>query len=487
MNRTTILLCLALPLVSACSALSGGEVLVGDSFGDGSVRADGALTADSGRRPDGAAVTDASVALDVAALQGDSAVGGSDAAVSGDGSVGKDGGAPEGCGAREICGNGLDDDCNDQVDEGCACLPGETQRCYPGDPAQAGRGVCVWGTSRCEGQGEFGTWSACAGAGSPQPVVCGMGMDFRCNGMVDEGCLCAPGETRPCYTGPMGTVNVGACRGGTQTCDPTGRSWGTCVGEVLPAAERCDGSDADCDGMRNEGCVCTLGANRVCYGGPSGTPGVGICRSGVQPCVRTADGSATMWSTACAGEVRPAPAEVCGNGLDDNCNGMVDEGCVMTCPDGRPRCGGVCCAAGSACAANICVGNGQLRFTLTWDVQADLDLHVVPPCGTEIYYGRLNACGGSLDRDSCPALAATDSADRCNGPENVFWASAPPAGAYLLCVNPWQMRSGTTARWTLQAYRGTTLVQTWTGTRSASASYVACSRSAPSFVAAFTP
>jgi hypothetical protein len=324
-------------------------------------------------------------------------------------------------------------------------------------------------------------WGACTGAGSPQPVVCGRMMDFRCNGNVDEGCACAPGETRACYTGPMGTDGVGACRAGTQTCDATGQSWGRCEGEVLPAPrDRCDGSDTDCNGVANEGCTCTVGANRMCYGGPSGTAGVGICRAGVQPCVRGADGS-TSW-VGCNNEVRPNAMEICGNRLDDNCNGMVDEGCTMGCPDGRPLCGGACCPTGEACAANICVGSGQLRFTLTWDIQADLDLHIVPPCGTEIYYGRLSACGGTLDRDSCPSLTPTDSADRCNGPENVFWPVAPATGTYLLCVNPWRMNAGTTARWTLQVYRGTMLVRTYTGTRNSSASYVACSRTAASFV-----
>jgi hypothetical protein len=215
---------------------------------------------------------------------------------------------------------------------------------------------------------------------------------------------------------------------------------------------------------------------------------VGICRTGTQPCVRAADGVSTAWG-GCNGEVRPAAAEVCANRLDDNCNGMVDEGCpppTMDCPTGLPRCGGVCCPAGEACAANICVGNGQLRFTLTWDVMADLDLHVVPPCGTEIYYGSLSACGGTLDRDSCPALSATDAADRCNGPENVFWPGAPAAGTYLLCVNPWRMNAGSTARWTLNVYRGAMLVRTFTGTRNSSTSYVRCSRTAASFVGDIT-
>ena len=162
-----------LSTLAACSALSGGEILVEGPGTDAGRRIDG------GRAVDGAAGDGARA--DVLAPQGDATASGRDGSVAqadgavlpgDDGGVTKDGGAA-GCGPRELCGNNLDDDCNGRVDESCACIPGETQRCYPGDPSQAGRGVCTWGTSRCEGTGEFGNWGACTGAGMPQPVQCG--------------------------------------------------------------------------------------------------------------------------------------------------------------------------------------------------------------------------------------------------------------------------------------------------------------------------
>jgi len=375
--------------------------------------------------------------------------------------------------ATETCNN-LDDDCDGTIDDGV------TQGCYTGAAGTGGVGVCRPGTQACSA----GAWGACTGQTLPGTETCN-NLDDNCNGAIDDG------VSQGCYTGPAGSEARGACRAGTQTCAPIpgGSAWGGCTGEITPAArDLCDGVDRDCNGTANDGCTCAIGANRLCYTGPSGTQSVGICRSGTQPCVRGADGVSTTWG-GCINEVRPAAAEVCANGLDDNCNGMVDEGCPppsTTCPTGQPRCGGVCCAAGEACAANICVGNGQLRFTLTWDVMADLDLHVVPPCGTEIYYGNLSSCGGTLDRDSCPALRATDGADRCNGPENIFWPSAPASGTYLVCVNPWQMNSGSTARWTLNVYRGTMLIRTFTGTRNSSVSYVRCTRTAASFVGEIT-
>jgi hypothetical protein len=78
----------------------------------------------------------------------------------------------------------------------------------------------------------------------------------------------------------------------------------------------------------------SAGATRSCYDGASGTEGVGPCHGGTQTC----DG--TVWG-ACTGEQVPT-GEVCGNGVDDNCNGMVDENVDMD-GDGFTTCGGDCC------------------------------------------------------------------------------------------------------------------------------------------------
>lgn len=60
---------------------------------------------------------------------------------------------------------------------------------------------------------------------------------------------CAPGVTKPCYSGPAGTEGVGVCKAGVQTCDATGSGFGPCVGEVLPGVEDCKTpADEDCDG-----------------------------------------------------------------------------------------------------------------------------------------------------------------------------------------------------------------------------------------------
>lgn len=76
---------------------------------------------------------------------------------------------------------------------------------------------------------------------------------------------------------------------------------------------------------------CSPGASRSCYDGP-GTAGQGLCRNGTQVCT-----PAGAWPTACAGQV-VAVDEVCGNGVDDDCDGLTDERCrVLNAFAGCPR------------------------------------------------------------------------------------------------------------------------------------------------------
>lgn len=128
------------------------------------------------------------------------------------------------------------------------------------------------------------------------------------------GGACVEGATRPCYTGLPATRGVGLCADGFQRC--VAARWGVeCNGETRPQVEECNTIDDNCDGTVDNIAVVT------CYTGPPATRGVGVCREGMRQC----DGTTTP---RCIGQVVPETTEVCGNGRDDNCNGMTDEtGC----------------------------------------------------------------------------------------------------------------------------------------------------------------
>ena len=220
-------------------------------------------------------------------------------------------------GLTEVC-DGLDNDCNDIVDDGD---PGG------GAPCDTGlEGVCADGTLHCQGGA-----LVCVQENEATPEVCD-GLDNDCDGAVDEG---NPGGGGPCDTGLEGV-----CADGTLHCIDGSLQ---CVQNTTASPEVCDGLDNDCDGSVDEG--------NPGGGGPCNTGLQGVCADGTLHCVGG--------SLQCVQNTSASP-EVC-DGLDNDCDGVVDEGN----PGGGDPCDtglqGVCAEGTIQCVGGSlqCVQNTQ--------------------------------------------------------------------------------------------------------------------------------
>lgn len=56
-------------------------------------------------------------------------------------------------------------------------------------------------------------------------------------------------------------------------------------------------------------------------------------------------------------------------------------------------------AKNSAIQPNILMGIGPITITLTWDIQMDIDLHIIEPDGTHVYWMNKTGNNGRLDVD----------------------------------------------------------------------------------------
>ena len=235
------------------------------------------------------------------------------------------------------------------------------------------------------------------------------GIDDDCDGLVDEDVARACGSDQ------------GACVHGTENCE--GGAWsGTCVGEVAPMDEVCEGSvDENCDGSVDEGCACTPGDTQACGGG------MGACIAGTRSC-----GASAVWG-GCAGAVGPT-TEVCEGSLDEDCDGTVDNGCICTngamqiCPGGSDA--GVCsrgtqtCAGGAwgACVGRVSSSAEVCEGSVDEDCDGTVDNGCVCTNGATQACTDASICGvgvqtcGSGAWGTC--MGSTSSPETCDGVDN---------------------------------------------------------------------
>lgn len=153
----------------------------------------------------------------------------------------------------------------------------------------------------------------------------------------------------------------------------------------------------------------------ACAGGQSAAPAPAVApQSSMQPVrVEALDVTPQLSNGVSVVEARCSAqaSETC-NALDDDCNGVIDDGCGYR--------------------------GGSIQVTASWDSGADVDLYVTDPAGETIMYNaehRRSASGGSMDHD---ARGDCRQEQEHANVENVFWeAPRPPSGVYKVDVAYW--------------------------------------------------
>lgn len=201
-------------------------------------------------------------------------------------------------------------------------------------------------------QGDCDNTNASVFPGAPE--VCGYGVDNDCNGIACAEHACGSVAV-DCQVSALSawTACTASCGGGTSTRTRTVTVQPANGGQACPQLTETQACNTQpcpdfCQGVPTSlGCV-------------TGLPGV--CSSGMQ--TRTCDsstGQTSAWSV-CESDTQPS-TEVCGDGIDNNCDGQVDENAVTPteCADacGNPEPAGTSCGFVFGQSGCSCDGAGS--------------------------------------------------------------------------------------------------------------------------------
>jgi len=292
----------------------------------------------------------------------------------------------------ETC-NGVDDDCDGNVDLTGASQPSDSVgSCNtrpappPGatSPCTDGAKACVAGVVLCQG-----------GTGPSSPLdTCDV--DANCDGALTSqpnkqtnvancgscGNNCLAGAVHANFACAAGTCQFAGCQPGWYDLDNNNTCEYPCT--LQSAQESCNGVDDNCNGIIDEGVVAPSPA-QVCGVSPNAT--AAECTTNVTPSCISGSWQCTFPAGVCNGGGGCAgTAEIC-DGLDNNCNGQVNEGFAgfgNHCEAGT----GLCRTTGTV----VCNGTGATQCSAVPASCASL-----PGGCTELCDGLDNDCDGPID------------------------------------------------------------------------------------------